>query len=253
MLRWLTAYLFALASAINPALAALTVNQLSGFNAFTASGAPPPADPTVEFQTCKNSSSDSSTYSFTSTAIGAEASDRLVLVGTATEDGTNSITHPTVVINGVDATESSTGTATYSTQTGFAIAAVPTGTSVTISVTYSETMTSAGICVWALYGFSSATFATNTAFGATGVTGFGINKNLTAGNIVAGMCVTKDNNDTISSEPHFTTADWTATNASEFSFAYGYTFPVATTETLDFICAWSSNSDVHMRIIQVAP
>ena len=36
MLRWLTAYLFALASALNPALGALTVNQLHGFNSVPA-------------------------------------------------------------------------------------------------------------------------------------------------------------------------------------------------------------------------
>ena len=250
MFRWLLIYIFALASAINPALAGLTVNQLSGFNAVTAS-APPPS---VVFNGCTGSSSDLATYTFSSVSVGTATSDRIILVGSTAEDSATTIAHPTFTIGGVNAVEAATTNSAYTVHTGFAIAAVPTGTTTDIVVTYDETLTSAGICSWSLYGFSSAAFTTSARGQLDTGASFNTSVTVTTGDLVAAMSTVESTSETIAADADLSTVGWTTGDVGTVAgYAYGYTFPVTSSGTFTVTTNWSGSTDVHTHVVVVTP
>jgi hypothetical protein len=252
-MRWLTIYLFALASAINPALAALTVNQLSGFNAVQTEAAPPPSA-SVTFNGCTSDSSDLSTYTFSSVSVGDAASDRLILVGSTAEDSSNTIVHPTFTIGGVNAVEAATTNGAYTVHTGFAIAAVPTGTTADIVLTYAEVLTSAGICSWSLYGFSSAAFSASGRGTLDTGASFDINVAVTAGDLVAAMSTDTGTTETISADASLFTVGWTSSVASSsHTRAYGYAFPIPSTGSMTITTDWTGTNDVHTHVVVITP
>lgn len=100
-------------------------------------------DPTVEFTHSASSSSNLTTYTYTSVALGTETADRKVVVAVHTDaDGPTPIG---AVVNGVTAT-----LLVNRLGVGLFIADVPTGTSVTVTTTFDVTAARAAMGVWTL-------------------------------------------------------------------------------------------------------
>jgi hypothetical protein len=138
-----------------------SVTHLVGFG---AGGAEPP---TLSYQTTTESGTDTTTYTFAGTAIGAESAARYVVVATAGVAGAGLINSVTLGGNGM--TEVVTVIGGAAMRGGIYILAVPTGTTASIVVTFANTQNRCGLAVWALYGLNSATAvdtATATAEGA---------------------------------------------------------------------------------------
>jgi hypothetical protein len=100
------------------------------------------------FQGTASSSTNASSYTFSSQPFGSAASDRIVIVGIAGNSGSSSIS--SVTIGGVNATivVQSTG----SLNIAIAAAAVPTGTTGSVVVTFSVGKSSCGIGIWSATG-----------------------------------------------------------------------------------------------------
>jgi hypothetical protein len=131
-----------------------SVTHLVGFG---AGGAEPP---TLSYQTTTESGTDTTTYTFAGTAIGAESAARYVVVATAGVAGAGLINSVTLGGNGM--TEVVTVIGGAAMRGGIYILAVPTGTTASIVVTFANTQNRCGLAVWALYGLNSAT-AVDTA------------------------------------------------------------------------------------------
>jgi hypothetical protein len=130
------------------------VTHLVGFG---VGGAEPP---TLSYQTTTESGTDTTTYTFAGTAIGAESAARHVVVATAGVAGAGLINSVTLGGNGM--TEVVTVIGGAAMRGGIYILAVPTGTTASIVVTFANTQNRCGLAVWALYGLNSAT-AVDTA------------------------------------------------------------------------------------------
>lgn len=103
------------------------------------------------------SGASASTYDFTSIDLGAAAADRYILVGVvARNTGDATITEASCSIAGVTPTEL-LDTVSSGSGVGFLIAAVPTGTSGTISIVYSASRLRCAIAVWRITGLNSTT------------------------------------------------------------------------------------------------
>ncbi len=130
---------------------------------------------------------DTNSYSFASQAIGAEADRDYVLVfvfGRLT--GTPSATISSVTIGGVSATQRGTSTAPASDTTIVALfsAVVPSGTTATVGVTFSATMSRCVISVYTIKGNSSITPTATTANYIGSATGLNLNVATPSGNSV---------------------------------------------------------------------
>lgn len=129
-----------------------------------------PGKPYYTFGEIKVDGTDLTTYSFTSTAIGTAAANRLVVVAGKAVSGTTGRTLSSATIGGVSATiviqhDLNAG----QTDLTFIIAAVvPTGTTATVALTFSGGMGRCGIGSFALYRLASTT-ATDTASDGTDV------------------------------------------------------------------------------------
>lgn len=99
------------------------------------------------------------TYTYTAVALGTESADRRIVVA-----GHTDVAGPTPIsatVNGINAT-----LVVNASGVGLFIANVPTGTSVTVTVTYSTTAARAALGVWALTNVSrDAAMSTNVATG----------------------------------------------------------------------------------------
>jgi hypothetical protein len=105
-------------------------------------------DPTLTFTHSASDPSNLTTYTYSTVALGTESADRKILLAVHTNaDGPGIPT--SAVINGVSATLLSN-----TTGLGLFIADVPTGTSVTITATFSTTASRSAIGVWSLKGVS---------------------------------------------------------------------------------------------------
>lgn len=118
----------------------------------------PPPDIVTSYQTSANDTTDLTTYTFATQAIGTASADRYVLVCTATR-GT-AITVSSMTIGGVSAAlvrRQQNGNNTLE----WWIALVPTGTTASIVVTWSAGALRCSIGVWALTGLQSTTATAN--------------------------------------------------------------------------------------------
>jgi hypothetical protein len=146
-------YLFGLLALVLltlPGRAELELSQLHGFN---VGGCTIPAD--VTFQASAVSNSALTTYTHSSTALGPAAPDRVIVVGVGGRNTVAGRTIDTVTVAGITATPIATLEGGSNTVAGLFRVRVPTGTTGTISVTYSGSMARAGIGVWALYNLCS--------------------------------------------------------------------------------------------------
>ncbi len=126
------------------------------------------------FQTSATSGSDASSYTFSSLSFGAAAAARYIVVGIAAR-ATGSQTISSVTIGGVPATQVAIQQGSESgnqTTAAMYIAAVPTGTTGAVVVTFSGAMIRCGVSVYRLEDPASATpYSTDTG----GTTGSGGN------------------------------------------------------------------------------
>ena len=107
--------------------------------------------------------SDATTYTFTSKAIGAAATGRLVVVALQTLN-TSAISLSSCTIGGISATIIGTATANNGSvfiSTALAYAVVPTGTTATVAATWSTSTFRCYLGVWSAYGVSSSTPTTS--------------------------------------------------------------------------------------------
>lgn len=162
----------------------------AGFFVNSYSLAPVGTPASVAFQACTSDTSDLTTYSFAGAAIGPEGNKTVAVVVTggdpATAFGVSSMT-----IGGVSATElvDFEGVGRLTNTAIYALGSV-TGTTATISVTWSEAITEMQICVFALYDLNSAT-PTNTVSGfTTGGAALSLDSNVDALGVVVGGCST---------------------------------------------------------------
>lgn len=149
--RWL--YLFLIFVFAAPAAASQLA--LTG-----AGGAGVPVTPVSITQTAATTSNTvNSTYTFSAQNFGTAAASRLIAVATySAASGANSASG--VTIGGIAATSVGQVAGTnggFFLNTSMWVAAVPTGTSGAVVVTYSGNQNRAGIGVWAIYDAGSAT------------------------------------------------------------------------------------------------
>lgn len=135
------------------------VNHLNGFG---VGGSDPSV--TVSFQASYTDSSSATTYTFSGASIGTAAADRKVVVGvvgTRAAAGTHTVA--TMTIGGIAATLVKQQNVSHSDRQTAEIwqAAVPTGTTANIVVTFDAGMRGAGIGVYAVYGAASAAYDTD--------------------------------------------------------------------------------------------
>ena len=144
------------------------------------------ADATITYTDKGVDGADGTTYSFTGKSFGTASADRYIIVGVgATSDFTNSIS--SLTIGGVTATQrvyrSGSLSGAYANAAIF-IAAVPTGTTGTVAVTWASTNYRCSIGVWATTGLTGAGAATDTDSGAADPTTVAMNCD--AGGVMVG-------------------------------------------------------------------
>jgi hypothetical protein len=130
----------------------LTMTQLVGFGA-----APPDAATAAAALFTANAASATTSlgYSFSSLNFGTASADRHLLIGTAGQAG-SAASVSAVTIGGISASQ--VFSASSSTVTvAFWIAAVPTGTSGTVQITWAAQRARCAVIVWALTGLQSTT------------------------------------------------------------------------------------------------
>ncbi|MGE0629651.1 MAG: hypothetical protein AB7O43_17720 [Hyphomicrobiaceae bacterium] len=182
--------------------------------------------PTISNTHNAATATDSSAFNFTSCSIGAEASNRHVVVVAGGSAGSGATGISSLVINGVSATQlvSSTNTDTgQSSTTEIWIAAVPTGTSVTITPTYASERPRQFISVYAVYGLSSATAVATQTSTANNPT---LDLNVQGGGVVIAGAI--GNNSTAYTWSGLTEAYDTATETVGMSSAYAGNLSTAT-------------------------
>ena len=112
---------------------------------------PVPASVVTSAFTANTGVSPSTTsHTFSGVALGVAASDRIIIVGLATNDYSNTYVSGTVA--GETLSQVATSPAGNNHTTFLLQAAVPTGTTGDIFVDYSSTSTHTQIGVWAMYG-----------------------------------------------------------------------------------------------------
>ena len=118
-----------------------------------------PSSGAVAFLQGAEDTSDQTTYTFSSQNLGTAADDRHIIVGILSRKAGATTTISSVTVGGVSATivEQVTNTGTNSDVAGIAIAAVPTGTTGDVVVTFGAGMVRAAISLYRATGLDSAT------------------------------------------------------------------------------------------------
>lgn len=129
------------------------VTQLAGFGSSTRS------KPSRSFQAITTDTTNLITYTFASTSLGSASSERVICVYVDGISTGGARTISGVTIAGVTATLATAGTNT-TLPTAMYYAQVPSGTSGSVVVTFSNTMNEASIVVWALYNVNPTPLST---------------------------------------------------------------------------------------------
>jgi len=109
----------------------------------------------VSFESSAVDGNSATIYTFSGVALGAAAADRYIIAGVS-GDSAGDTTITTVTIGGVAATELMDGSNSQANM-GFFIAAVPTGTTGDVVVTFSGSKARAGCACWRATGLASPT------------------------------------------------------------------------------------------------
>lgn len=122
---------------------------------------------TFAFLQQATSTADSSSYTFASQNLGAADAARYIIVGIQCRRTLNTNTISSVTVGGVTASLVVTADRGNQSKCAIYIAAVPTGTTGDVVVTFSGTANRCGIALWSAVGISSAT-ASDTDSSITG-------------------------------------------------------------------------------------
>lgn len=142
---------------------------------FAETGDEIPASVDLQFIGCTSDTTDQTTYTYASHAVGEEGNNRKTIVGVVAEDAATVYQLSTVTVGGASADVASDNRGNAFAPIGiyFSVIDNPSGTSENIVLTFDEAITGATICVWAAYGlintqplwwapFGSSTGASNT-------------------------------------------------------------------------------------------
>lgn len=135
--------------AAQPAFAGMLINSYR----FATSDTPA----SITFLQCTQSTSDLTTYTFSSQNTGTASSDRHTIVTIGAEDAASNFTVSTVTVGGDSATELYSTLAALSVESAIFGLANTAGTSEDVVVTFSEAVTSANICVYQVNNLNSLT------------------------------------------------------------------------------------------------
>lgn len=228
MIRQFLSWLFAAILALSPAQADFGGGgNLQGFWARTKNA-------TSLFRaTCASSIANLTTYTFNGISTGAAATDEgMAVIGISAEDGASTFTVSTATVDSnamhvlVDQGGSRVASAAIWATNNIQLVGLDT---VDVSVTFSEAITSAVVCVWIIKNArTSVADSTNSGSNNSGAlitltlnptvaTGFGVgicNTALTGGTAPFTWAVLTEQEDTESTEQHYTNADLAATGAS---------------------------------------
>jgi hypothetical protein len=130
--------------------------MLPGLSAYMMTAVGVASGPTLTFEDADSDSDNLTTYTFAGQSIGTAASNRYIIVAVAASDTNDTFSASSVTVGSVSATK------IIDLDSGFQyssiwIAAVPTGTTATVSVTFSEAVGFCSIGIWSVTGLSSAT------------------------------------------------------------------------------------------------
>jgi hypothetical protein len=114
---------------------------------------------TVTYLQSTNSTSDLTTYTFSTQNLGTAASDRYIIVNAATSVSSGAGSISSVTVQGISATSvvSKTQAANTANVNTLWIVAVPTGTTGNVVVTAGSAAVRCGIALWSATGLGSAT------------------------------------------------------------------------------------------------
>lgn len=172
------ALIAALTFGIQPALAGFLLNSFA---------VAPSVPATVSFVGCTRSTSDLTTYTFTTHATGT-AGTRKTIVGVSAIDSATDYSTSSMTVGGASATEVVDSADTGSlVQSSIYIIDNPSGTTANIVVTMSEAVTALGICVWAAYDLGSETATGTAAQFQTASEAITLDLNVNAGGVGVGM------------------------------------------------------------------
>lgn len=124
---------------------------------------PPPAAATISFTASATDDTSQTTYTFSGVALGTAAADRKIVVGVGgARAAAGAHTVASMTVGGIAASLVKQQDVSAGDRETAEIwqAAVPTGTTGDIVVTFDAGMVGAGIGVWAVYGAQSAAHAT---------------------------------------------------------------------------------------------
>jgi hypothetical protein len=131
------------------------------------------------------SATTSLAYSFSSLNFSTASADRHILIGTAGQAG-SATTVSTVTIGGVSASEVFS-VASSTVRVAFWIAAVPTGTSGTVAITWAAQRARCAVIVWALTGLLSTTAVDTGSEVNSGTSALNDNVDINAGGVCLAM------------------------------------------------------------------
>lgn len=185
--------------------------------------------PHVVFQGCANDDTDLTTYQYLTQPLGAELENRTIIMVIGGRDGAGAFGIASGDIGGVGFTiDRQDATQTVGAASAIVHAAVPTGTTGTVNVTWTEAVLGSSICIFAAYNLNSAT-PTDTAWDEDGsgdttvletdvqsygiiVGGAHVNDTGTPTMTWTGLTERADDN---AGEVGYSAADYTAGNADE--------------------------------------
>lgn len=155
----------------------------------TSSAGEGPA-PANAFAGCVGDASNATTYNVASVPFGTEHSTRRVAVAITAIDSLSAfnLTTTSLTIGGQTATIAVSDASGADTESNIIIASVPTGTSGTVSLTYSEAIIGVAVCAWALYDVASATPTASISDNKSVATALTLSLNVSAGQFYLAKC-----------------------------------------------------------------
>jgi len=172
----------ALTFGVQPALAGFVINSFS----FAKVAA------TISFVSCTTSDANLTTYTFTAHATGT-AGTRKTIVGVSGEDGTPDFSVASMTVGGVSASEVvDSANASSPIQSALYIIDNPSGTTADIVVTFSETVRSSAVCVFAAYDISSETAVATASQYQAVAENIVLSLNVSADGVAVGQSATED-------------------------------------------------------------
>jgi len=162
-----------------------------------------------------NDTVNRTTYTFSSVNLGDAATDRVIIVGIGGTSG-SSRSISSVTIGGVSATAAATANISWAIVNSIWYAAVPSGTTGDIVITFSAVMVQCVVNAFRMTGQTSNTPA-NTGTDTTGSTTSDPNINVTAGDVIVSNVVGGDG----------TAMAWTGTTEADDRVVDGHNFSAA--------------------------